>query len=119
MSMTIDVKKTEAPHLEDDLSNGVQEEEKVEPERITEPLNTLVIETPAIIDKKNSNEKKVIAQSAVESLPQNNDSTPAQSKTRPDLEEPEQTKAAALPSKTIPSKNDDPGAVIDWLLKSQ
>jgi len=113
MSMTIDVKETDSPHLKDDLSNGVQEEEKVEPDMIAGPPNALVSKTPTIIDKEINNKKKAIAQPEVELFPQKSASTPAQSKTTPDPEEP------SLPSKTVPNKNDDPGAVIDWLLKSQ
>jgi type II secretory pathway predicted ATPase ExeA len=109
MSIDIDEKKTDS----------VQEKEKVEPERTAEPTNELVGKTPSSIDKEINNKKKTITQPEIELFPQKSNSTPAQSKIAPDPEEPEQTKAAALPSKTSPDIIDDPGAVIDWLLKAQ
>lgn len=93
-----------------------QEEENVESEIIAEPHIPPVSGTPAIVEKALENEKPSAPQSKVEPLPKGTDSTVAQNRVTPEPQTPTPPTSTA---KETSDANDDPGAVIDWLLKSK
>ena len=118
VSEILDVKATESPSMKDVLSDNTQEDKNVELEITTEPSKQTVGQTPTIAGNDINIMIKTTPQSEVESFPKNSSVTPNQSTITPEREKPEEPAKAPIPSK-VPDKNDDPGAVIDWLLKSR
>jgi len=110
--VTSDAASPERSKMTAVLSDDVQGDDNDESEVISEPPIPPVSGTPAIVEKAIEKEKQSAPQSKVESVPQDIDSTVVQSKVPSEPQTPTTSKEAS-------DKNDDPGAVIDWLLKSK
>jgi len=110
--LTSNIASPERSKMTEVLSDDVQGDDNDESEVISEPPIPPLSETPAIVEKAIEKEKQSAPQSKVESVPQDIDSTVVQSKVPSDPQTPTTSKEAS-------DKNDDPGAVIDWLLKSK
>ncbi|MFT5727441.1 MAG: type II secretory pathway predicted ATPase ExeA [Desulforhopalus sp.] len=113
------VDEPESSKMTEVLTDDVQEEENVEAEVIAEPPIPPVSGTPAIIEKDIEKEKQSAPQSKVESVPKDIDSTVVQNRVRPEPQTPTPPTPPTSTAKETSDTNDDPGAVIDWLLKSK
>ena len=110
------VDEPESSKMTEALTDDVQEEENVEAEVIAEPPIPPVSGTPAIVEKAIEKEKQSAPQSKVESVPKDIDSTVVQTRVTPEPQTPTPPTSTA---KETSDTNDDPGAVIDWLIKSK
>jgi hypothetical protein len=115
-SVTSEPTATENFNMTKVLADDVQEEENVESEVISEPPIPPASVTPAIVEKAIEKEKQSTPQSKVESVPKDIDSTVVQNRVTPEPQTPTRPTSTA---KETSDTNDDPGAVIDWLLKSK
>lgn len=114
---TSDAKVTEVTNMTEVLSDDMQEGNNIESEvMIAEPPKEPVGEPQTIVHNQVDKTTHPAPAKEVEFIPQNLDSTSFQSRATPGLVEQEET---SPPKKAVSDTNDDPGAVIDWLLKSK